>query len=135
MTVKERLIQFIEYKKVSAREFCRRCGVSSSFVSNIGKSISGSYIDKISKQFPDLNLSWLLFGEGNMLTTPNANSTLQIENITIPMEAWSVIKQQAASLEARDRQIDTRDRHIDDLIAMLKQQIMPAETSKKVACG
>ncbi|MBR0047347.1 MAG: helix-turn-helix transcriptional regulator [Bacteroidaceae bacterium] len=135
MTVKERLIQFINYKNLSAREFCRQCGVSSSFVSNIGKSISGSYLDKISMQFPDLNLSWLLLENGNMLNIQNDNSTLQMESITIPVEAWSVIKQQAASLEARDRQIDTRDRHIDDLIAMLKQQIMPPAASKKAACG
>ena len=76
-----------------------------------------------------------MLGEGDMTIGGIANSALQSGNITIPLEAWSVIKQQAASLESRDKQIETRDRHIDDLIAMLKQQIMPSATSKKAACG
>lgn len=135
MTVKERLLMFIKSKGLSQREFCRKCNLSSAFVSNISKSISEDKLLSIAEQFPDLNKAWLMLGEGDMTIGGIANSALQSGNITIPLEAWSVIKQQAASLESRDKQIETRDRHIDDLIAMLKQQIMPSATSQKAACG
>ena len=135
MTVKERLLMFIKSKGLSQREFCRKCTLSSAFVSNISTSISEDKMLSIAEQFPDLNKAWLMLGEGDMTRGGIANSALQSGNITIPLEAWSVIKQQAASLESSDKQIETRDRHIDDLIAMLKQQIMPSATSKKAACG
>lgn len=65
--VKQRLKEFIEYKKISVRQFCIEIGVSPAFVSNIVKSIQPDKIDSISKHFPELNTGWLLTGEGEML--------------------------------------------------------------------
>ena len=128
MTVKERLKQFIESKGISIREFCRRCELSSSYVSNMRNSISEKMLDKIAIQYPELNRAWLLLGEGTMTTLETDNSTLQNGCITIPAEAWAVIKQQAASLESRDNQIN-------ELIEMLKQQLPVHIPSQRLVCG
>lgn len=67
--VKDRLIQYLKYKRVSNSEFGRRIGVSNAYVSAIRKSIQPEKIALIAKEFPDLNINWLLTGEGEMLRT------------------------------------------------------------------
>ena len=73
-TVKERLIKFIKYKKISIREFERRVGVSNGYMKALKKSPTTDKMLNIIRIFPDLNKDWLLTGEGEMLTetsTPN----------------------------------------------------------------
>jgi hypothetical protein len=65
-TVKERLIAYINYKGLSKHKFESICGLSSRYVSNISKSIQPAIVEKISLNFPDLNMGWVLTGYGNM---------------------------------------------------------------------
>ncbi len=51
-------------------------------------------------------------------------STAAADGIVIPAEAWTVIKQQAASLTERDKQVT-------ELIGMLREQVN--ETKKMIA--
>lgn len=67
MTVKERLKQFIEYKRISVRSFERTCGLSYGYVSNMRVSIQPDKIANIAHCFPELNTGWLLTGEGEMI--------------------------------------------------------------------
>jgi len=75
MTVQERLKTYIKYKKMSVRSFEIKCGLSTSYISNIRISIQPDKVNSISKHFPDLNTGWLLTGEGEMLKTTNNNSS------------------------------------------------------------
>lgn len=68
-SVKQRLIQYIEYKNMSIRSFERKCGLSNGYIRSIEQTIMPRKLKSISLQFPDLNQSWLLTGEGEMLTT------------------------------------------------------------------
>lgn len=65
--VKQRLKAFIKHEGLSIRQFCLKIGVSPAFVANIVKSIQPDRVNSISNQFPDLNIGWLLTGEGEML--------------------------------------------------------------------
>lgn len=76
-TVKERLNAFLRYKEVNNSEFGRAIGVSSAFVSSIRKSIQPDKIEKIKSTFPDLNVSWLLTGEGDMIESAEPMPTEQ----------------------------------------------------------
>ena len=67
MSVKERLIEFIKYKELSNSEFGRSIGVSAAFVSSMVKSIQPDKIERITLKYPELNIEWLLTGEGKML--------------------------------------------------------------------
>ena len=124
-SVKERLKAFIEYKKISIRSFENRCGLSYGYVNNMRVSIQPAKLKSISLQFPDLNKSWLLTGEGEMLV-PTEGTTVATESIgnygsvfkssgivSIPAKVWDVIEKQADSLKSKDKQID-------DLISLLK---------------
>lgn len=67
--VKYRLIQYLEIKKVSKAEFGRAIGVSSAFVTSMRKSIQPDKVESIALNYPDLNITWLLTGNGEMLRT------------------------------------------------------------------
>ena len=71
-SVKERLIEFLEHERVSKAEFGRKIGVSSAYVTSIRKSIDKDKIKSIALNYPNLNLDWLLYGEGEMLKTDQA---------------------------------------------------------------
>ncbi|WP_071133883.1 LexA family transcriptional regulator [Millionella massiliensis] len=74
-TVKQRLIEYLDFKNISKSEFGRRIGVSAAFVGSMRKSIQPDKIKSIAIEFPDLNTGWLLTGEGDMLkTTPSSYS-------------------------------------------------------------
>lgn len=71
-SVKERLIEFLEHERVSKAEFGRKIGVSSAYVTSIRKSIDKDKVKSIALNYPNLNLDWLLYGEGEMLKTDQA---------------------------------------------------------------
>lgn len=87
--------------------------------------LSEKFVKKLCSLDENINDVWILSGEGNMLKTASDNSLNgQNDSVSIPRSVWAVIEAQAASLTARDRQID-------DLISLLKNQI--AEKEKTVA--
>ena len=66
-TVKERLTKYLKYKNISKIDFGNSIGVSAAYVSSIRKSIQPDKIKSIALNYPDLNIDWLLTGEGNMI--------------------------------------------------------------------
>lgn len=68
-TIKERILEFIDYKVISNREFCKKIKVSPNTFST--KSALGSDIlIKINNEHPELNMDWVVTGRGNMLYVP-----------------------------------------------------------------
>lgn len=75
-TVKERLIAFINYLGMSKNAFENACGLSTRYVSNISASVSPDKLKQISLKFPELNVEWLLTGQGDMLREKLSTSTI-----------------------------------------------------------
>lgn len=65
--VKQRLLDYLYYKRISQVEFARILGVSNAYIGAMRRSISDEKIKKIRELFPDLNTNWLLYGDGEML--------------------------------------------------------------------
>jgi len=65
--VKQRLMQFLIHLGIGQRAFAERAGLSAGFVNAIRVSIQPKSLGKISAAFPELSISWLLTGEGEML--------------------------------------------------------------------
>lgn len=73
-TVKQRLLDFIYYLRITQTEFCDKIGASHAYVTSMRKSISSDKLSAISAQYPELNIEWLLTGKGEMLNGTRAVS-------------------------------------------------------------
>jgi hypothetical protein len=68
-TQKERLFAFIKAIGFSVREFERTLGVSNGTLGHLSDTLSANVKDKISTNFQQLNMDWLLTGNGEMLVS------------------------------------------------------------------
>jgi hypothetical protein len=66
-TIKERLNVFVEKQGLTGRSFSSSIGKSVSYLGMMKDNISSDIILKIHEVYPQLNMAWLLFGEGEML--------------------------------------------------------------------
>jgi anti-repressor protein len=64
--MRERILQFIEYSGLNKNKFYSIVGLSNGFLDKKG-SVGTDKLEKIIKAFPEINLVWLVLGEGNML--------------------------------------------------------------------
>lgn len=114
---------FMEYAE-NERELAKKLGYTKSSFSQIvnGKvPLSERFVQKLASVDRNINEVWIMTGEGNMLNSVEAGTSV----VTIPANVWEVIQTQAESLKSKDKQID-------ELVALLKQQIaegkkMPAQ--------
>ena len=65
--VRERLIAFLSYKKITKASFADAIGVSNSYVQNIRNGITAGKLAKIKEVYPELNIDWLITGAGDMI--------------------------------------------------------------------
>lgn len=70
-TVQERLSEFISYLGISVSQFEQRIGVGNAFVKNTNERMKNSSKKLISSRYPELNMDWLIKGEGEMLKSQN----------------------------------------------------------------
>ena len=114
---------FMEYAE-NERELAEKLGYTKSSFSQIvnGKvPLSERFVQKLASVDRNINEVWIMTGEGNMLNSVEAGTSV----VTIPANVWEVIQTQAESLKSKNKQID-------ELVALLKQQIaegkkMPAQ--------
>lgn len=81
MNTKSRLLQFIDYLGITVAEFERSVGFSNGYIRNISKSIQPSKAEKISSVYPEVNIGWVLSGEGEMLKSDNPAPTVEIQHL------------------------------------------------------
>lgn len=67
MSVRERFKIFIKYSNLSVSAFEKSISASNGYVNNISKTIGSDKLEVIAEKYPNLNLSWLTLGEGEML--------------------------------------------------------------------
>lgn len=66
ITPKQRLQQYLQTKRLSLTKFAEICDTNKSILSRIGEATSQATLSKI-EQKSDINLDWLLTGEGSMI--------------------------------------------------------------------
>jgi len=65
--MKERLTEFLKYLGIGQTKFAEKVGLSRGYVNNIGDNVTMKSVNKILQAYPELNETWLLTGEGEML--------------------------------------------------------------------
>ena len=66
MTSSDRVLQFIDYKGISKREFYATTGLSNGFLDK-SSNIGSDKLEKIISAYPDLSLLFIVTGNGSML--------------------------------------------------------------------
>jgi hypothetical protein len=66
MTSRERIIQFVEFKKISKNQFYKETGLSNGFLDK-NNHPGADKLEQIIYTYPEINPTWLLTGKGNML--------------------------------------------------------------------
>jgi transcriptional regulator with XRE-family HTH domain len=90
----KRISSILNKKEVNARVFADRIGRSQSSMSNVmnGKNKpSCDMLEGIASQFPDINLRWLITGEGEMCHT-SPESSLAEQEPTLPFKDAETIE-------------------------------------------
>jgi hypothetical protein len=65
MTVKERLLQFIEKQGITKNQFIIKIGIANGFF-NTNNGVNTDNLEKIFSFYPELNMDWIVTGRGSM---------------------------------------------------------------------
>lgn len=119
---------FRKGKKISQKKLADLLGVGQSFISQIetGKDpMPDSLINKLAEIYPNDTLD--VFNEANSFKDDNPKNTNRHldrgGDITIPLEAWDVIKNQSASLKTKDDQIGDTIQTLKKVISILEKEL------------
>ncbi|MBD0849416.1 hypothetical protein [Maribacter arenosus] len=120
----DRLMQFIKYAGLSARQFDLSIGASNGYILRMQKnnaSIGSDVIENILKTYPHLNVNWLITGEGKMLKENEEELILDFEEL--PKEKQTEIEQ---IIEAK-----IKERQEEELKRLLKEVTEEIERTQK----
>ncbi len=121
--VKERLRTFIASRDISIRRFEILCGFPNSFVSNIKRTTSPARLEVIASKFPELNISWLMTGKGEMLNAPHREPREDSHTETEPAKLMQQCNRLLTQLEKQQSQIETLIEQNNRLLQLLEQKM------------
>ena len=100
--MKERLISFLNYKGLSQGRFEKLVGLSNGYLDKLRHAPSVAKTQIIIDTFPELNRTWLLTGEGEMLNSDSPLGVAQPENcgIGIPFYERAIMCGSPADFDA-----------------------------------
>lgn len=132
MNTKERLKEFINYKNIGRNKFEDSIGVSNGYTSTKSKSLSSDVLEKIHATYPELNINWLVSGEGDMIYNTKLNvstnsgsiSQGQTINIELPTSGTEKIIKPDGTVEIQQASQNSDN---SGEIARLKQRIEDLE--------
>ena len=120
----DRLIQFIEYAGLSARQFDISIGAANGYTLRMKKnhaSIGSDVIENIIRTYPQLDVVWLITGEGRMIKENVKSEDLDFDNL--PTSRQQDIE--------RIIEKKIRERQERDLKDLLKEVTSEIEKTKK----
>jgi predicted RNase H-like nuclease (RuvC/YqgF family) len=115
--IKDRIIQIIEYKKISKEIFFTKIGMTSANFRGKAKEtpINSTAIENILSEIPDVNPEWLLTGKGKMLRGEGEVLPKKEENPNL----IDIIKQQAEQIG----ELKSENKRKNEMFTELKSEI------------
>lgn len=124
-TVKQRLMEFAEFRNLSISKFESLCGLGNGYVGKLKSEPGSRKLEDILKAFPELNRAWLLFGEGEMLkTTPTFSGDITVTgngNTNIGHGQHNV----PAVIEIKDNSIEVECPKCGEVIEVASSAVIP----------
>lgn len=96
--IKERVLQYIKYKKITKQKFCKTTGISYGNMKGISlkSELGGGQISSILECFSEISPDWLVMGKGEMLR--NGDEKAEKNSGTLPLIPFDAL----AGLPAMD---------------------------------
>ena len=142
--LKSRLIEFIASKGMSIRRFEIECGLPNAYVSNIRNNITSRRLEVITAKFPDLNLQWLMTGEGSMSRSESAEGggtdadierRLSEMNMQLIRMMTEFVRQETKITERYRDCIDRLQEQNEKLSDMIEKMIPDEQPNRKRSLG
>ena len=92
---KQRLHDIAIAMKMSDRAWCLTCGLRPDQINKTGETLSSDVVGKIFHTYPELNLEYILWGDGEMFSA----SLNDAENENVNRMVYSIFKEQRARIE------------------------------------
>ncbi len=94
MSIVSRIKQFMSEFDIPSSQFADECNIPRPTISQIlggrNKKISDEIINKIHIAYPDLSIMWLMFGEGNMMTTENIKISSSQNSLNLDLLNYNI---------------------------------------------
>ena len=88
-TAKDRIKMFLSYLGIGQKKFETTVGLSNGYINSLRKAPSADKIKMIINAYPQLNMDWLITGEGEMLNSykmePNITSVNELSSMSVPL--------------------------------------------------
>ena len=86
--VKQRLLDICVILNISARSFSTSIGMSPTYLTSLNKDITSAVLNNIYINYPNVNILWIITGEGEMLNSdPSPTSDREeIEKLRVKIE-------------------------------------------------
>jgi transcriptional regulator with XRE-family HTH domain len=118
----DRLIQYLEHKRITAYSFERTCQVANGYLKKQQKgkgSIGSDILERIHRNYFDINIAWLVTGEGDM--TLSEASDRVTERLMMQEERQSYIKKEMIQLlQEQIKLLESALADKEKIIAMLE---------------
>lgn len=107
MTFKEKIITYLNFKNISQSQFTRECNLSNAFLRS-GSSFNAELLKTFRYNYPDLNLDWLLYDEGEMIIEPKGNAVKPAELYT-KQELYSIAELQQKLIYTQEELLKSKE--------------------------
>lgn len=140
MTIKEKILTFLDCKGIRKAEFFESIGIAPSNFKGAAKQteLGGDKIVRILTAFPDLSAEWLLRDEGNMIRTPSESSNSERQNVaptehTTPQSIEPLVDKFLNTIQSQSEEIGRLKVRIEELererpVPTIPQYVHTSET-------
>lgn len=125
MTVKDRLLAYIQAKGLRVSVFEKKAGLSNGYIRQLKNSPTAEKIESIISAFPDLDRVWVLSGHGEMFTPKPSQPSQHVQDIH-----GSDINISAGSISTADGIIDICKKALDENNELRKALVEALRTNQ-----
>jgi hypothetical protein len=124
LTMKDRLISFLEYLGIGQNKFESKVGLSIGYINKLKGDMKLSSIEKVVSSYPELNPDWLITGEGSMLKQPSIDQQkAHIEGRHGGIGQITGGKVDIHNNAGKDKVIENQDKAVDQMFQVLIDEL------------
>ena len=121
----DRLHQYLSHKNILPYTFEKNCSIANGYISKQTKgkgNIGSEIVERITEQYTDLNITWLLTGKGQMLANHIYIQTDQVSTLAEDEAVYASLKQTISSLNDKIVILENALADKEKIIKLLEKQ-------------